>query len=56
MTMTVTADTEVSIHSRPPGREKPRFCFHLLGNLRFQSTPAHQDGRNVLAVLYAIWF
>ena len=37
---------EVSIHSRPPGREKR--AYDMNGNVAFgfQSTPAHQDGRN----------
>ena len=36
----------VSIHSRPPGREKLPRGGHLHAAFRFQSTPAHQDGRN----------
>ena len=42
----LTPAGEVSIHSRPPGREK-RLSSVLCGSVvRFQSTPAHQDGRN----------
>ena len=37
---------EVSIHSRPPGREKPQRQFEQWISGQFQSTPAHQDGRN----------
>ena len=36
----------VSIHSRPPGREKRCVRVHVTEAGVFQSTPAHQDGRN----------
>ena len=38
----------VSIHSRPPGREKLYSYFKRVLRFEFQSTPAHQDGRNVV--------
>ena len=37
----------VSIHSRPPGREKRSTGGDASSEVLFQSTPAHQDGRNI---------
>ena len=42
----VGARVAVSIHSRPPGREKRQIHCNSGSNCVFQSTPAHQDGRN----------